>query len=88
MKKKIVDIRIGPRMTANDVIAQLGESGVFGAGRISRACDIIEEMNMNDWQPKIVTVFPEHTDSTWSPHSKAPHRFLNEIAYYIGVGNS
>jgi deoxyhypusine synthase len=48
MKKKIVDMRIGPHMTANEVIGQLGESGVFGAGRVSRACDIIEKMISSD----------------------------------------
>lgn len=44
MRKEIEDIRIGPGMTAGEIISRLGKSGVFGAGRVNKAVDIIQKM--------------------------------------------
>ncbi len=48
MRKKIGDIRVGPGMTAGEIISQLGTSGAFGAGRVSRAVDILQKMIEHD----------------------------------------
>ncbi len=48
MKKKIEDLRVGPDMSAAELVDQLGRSGVFGAGRVSRAVDIIQKMIRSD----------------------------------------
>lgn len=41
---KIEQIKLGSRMTVNQLIVELGKAGVMGAGRISKAADIFEEM--------------------------------------------
>ena|SRR3989338_5510881 len=41
---KIEQIKLGNRMTVNQLVSELGKAGVMGAGRISKAADIFEEM--------------------------------------------
>ena len=48
MKRKIDDLQVGPDMSAAELVDQLGRSGVFGAGRVSRAVEIIEKMITSD----------------------------------------
>jgi len=44
MRKKVKDVVVGPNMTTGQLIDQMGSSGVFGAGRVSKAVDILEQM--------------------------------------------
>jgi deoxyhypusine synthase len=44
MKRKIDDLQVGPDMSAAELVDQLGRSGVFGAGRVSKAVEIVEKM--------------------------------------------
>jgi len=41
---KIEQIKLGNRMTVSQLVSELGKAGVMGAGRISKAADIFEEM--------------------------------------------
>lgn len=44
MKREIEDIQIGPDMKIDGLVRELAGSGVFGAGRLGRAADIVERM--------------------------------------------
>ena len=44
MKTIVKHISINKGMTVNELVNQMSNSGVFGAGRISKAVDIFESM--------------------------------------------
>ena len=44
MKEKIEHINVRRGMTVNEIVMQMSKSGVFGAGRIAEAADIMEAM--------------------------------------------
>ncbi len=48
MRKKIEDAEIGPDMSAGDIVRELGRSGVFGAGRTSKAANVLQKMIESD----------------------------------------
>src|SRR4030043_301134 len=51
--KQITHMKIARGMTVNQLVLQMKESGVFGAGRIAKAADVMETM-FND---KECTIF-------------------------------
>ncbi len=48
VRKKIEDMQIGPDLTAAGLVDELGRGGVFGAGRVKKAADILEKMVGSD----------------------------------------
>ncbi|UCG36243.1 MAG: deoxyhypusine synthase family protein [Candidatus Bathyarchaeota archaeon] len=40
----VVHMKVRSKMTVNELIAEFGKSGSFGAGRVAEACDIYERM--------------------------------------------
>ncbi len=44
LREPVVHMKLDTRMTVNELIRQFNNSGCFGAGRLSTACDIFEQM--------------------------------------------
>lgn len=44
MKRKVEDIDIHDKNSVDQLVSQFGASGVFGAGRVKKAADILEDM--------------------------------------------
>jgi len=44
LRKPVVPMKLTPRMSVNRLIQEFSNSGCFGAGRVSSACDIFERM--------------------------------------------
>ena len=48
LREPVVHMKLNSEMTVNELIQQFGNSGCFGAGRLSTACDIFERMTRDD----------------------------------------
>jgi len=48
LREPVVHMKLNSEMTVNELIQQFGNSGCFGAGRLSTACDIFERMIRDD----------------------------------------
>jgi len=48
LRESVVQMRLNSKMTVNELIQQFSNSGCFGAGRLSTACDIFEQMIRDD----------------------------------------
>ena len=44
LREPVVPMKLQPGMTVNQLVQEFGNSGCFGAGRLSSACDIFERM--------------------------------------------
>jgi len=44
LREPVVPMKLQPSMTVNQLVQEFGNSGCFGAGRLSSACDIFERM--------------------------------------------
>jgi deoxyhypusine synthase len=48
LREPVVHMKLNSKMTVNEFIQQFSNSGCFGAGRLSTACDIFERMIRDD----------------------------------------